>query len=81
MAYSCKPPQTKSPSYLIHQPYGYLFRMMVPKDLRPLVGKMESPYAAKEFWFSRGNLGILVHRILEKMHTGKTQRKYWTVVT
>ena len=38
---------SRSPSYLIRNPHGYCFRMIVPKDLRRLVGKTEMRYSLK----------------------------------
>lgn len=40
-------PQSKSPSYLIRNPYSYCFRMNVPEDLRQFVGKRELRYSLK----------------------------------
>ena len=37
----------KSPNYLIRNPYSYCFRMIVPKDLRNVVGKSELRYTLK----------------------------------
>jgi integrase len=42
-----------SPSYIIRNPYGYCFRMMVPLDLRATLGKKELRYALKT-----GYLGV-----------------------
>ncbi len=42
-----------SPSYIIRNPYGYCFRMMVPIDLRTIVGKKELRYSLKT-----GYLGV-----------------------
>ena len=36
---------TRSPSYLIRNPHSYCFRMSVPADLRPLIGKRELRYS------------------------------------
>lgn len=43
----------KSPCYLVRNPYSYCFRMIVPKDLRNVVGKTELRYTLKT-----GYLGI-----------------------
>ena len=40
-------PSAKSPSYLVHTPFAYCFRMAVPKDIQPLVGKTELRYSLK----------------------------------
>ncbi|MGD8269281.1 MAG: hypothetical protein PVH69_03840, partial [Desulfobacterales bacterium] len=37
----------KSPSYLVRNPYGYCFRMVVPKDLQKFVGKRELRYTLR----------------------------------
>jgi len=36
---------TRSPSYLIRNPHSYCFRMTVPAELRPLIGKRELRYS------------------------------------
>ncbi len=36
----------RSPSYIIRNPYGYCFRMAVPRDLRKFVGKTELRYTS-----------------------------------
>lgn len=38
---------TRSPSYLIRNPHSYCFRMVVPKDVQPLVGKRELRYSLR----------------------------------
>ncbi len=37
----------KSPSYLLHNSHSWYFRMAVPPDLRPLIGKRELKYSLK----------------------------------
>ena len=32
---------TRSPSYLVHAPYSYWFRIAVPKDVQPYINKTE----------------------------------------
>ena len=44
---------SKSPSYLIRNPYTYCFRMNVPKDLQPYIGKKELRYSLRT-----GYLGV-----------------------
>jgi integrase len=44
---------TKSPSYLIRNPYTYCFRMNVPSDLQPYIGRKELRYSLKT-----GYLGV-----------------------
>ncbi len=39
---------TKSPSYLIRNPYSYCFRIMVPKDLQAYVAKKELRYSLRK---------------------------------
>jgi integrase len=46
-------PSHKSPSYLVRNQYSYCFRMIVPYDLQPFVGKRELRYSLKT-----GYLGI-----------------------
>jgi len=46
-------PITKSPSYLVRNPYSYCFRMIVPSDLQRFVGRKELRYTLKT-----GYLGI-----------------------
>jgi len=36
-----------SPSYLVRTPFAYCFRMVVPKDIQPLVGKTELRYSLR----------------------------------
>lgn len=40
-------PNTRSPSYLIRNPYSYCFRITVPKDLQDLVRQKEIRYSLK----------------------------------
>jgi len=41
-------PQTsRSPSCLVRNPYSYCFRMFVPKDLQPYIGRKELRYSLK----------------------------------
>jgi len=37
----------RSPAYLVRNPYTYCFRMNVPKDLQPYIGKKELRYSLK----------------------------------
>jgi len=48
---------TKSPSYLIRNPYSYCFRMVVPTDLQRLVGKKELRYSLRT-----GYIGVAKHK-------------------
>lgn len=48
---------SKSPSYLIRNPYSYCFRMSVPQDLQRVVGKKELRYSLKT-----GYLGAARHK-------------------
>jgi len=46
-------PQTnRSPSYLVRNPYSYCFRMFVPKDLQPYIGRKELRYSLKTGYLS-----------------------------
>jgi len=47
----------KSPSYLVRNPYSYCFRLIVPKDLQPRLGKKELRYSLKT-----GYLGVAKQR-------------------
>jgi hypothetical protein len=38
---------SRSPSYLVRNPYTYCFRMNVPKDLQAYIGRKELRYALK----------------------------------
>lgn len=38
---------SKSPRYLTRNPYTYCFRMNVPKDLQPYIGRKELRYSLK----------------------------------
>jgi hypothetical protein len=38
---------TRSPHYLVRNPYSYCFRVNVPKDLQRLVGKKELRYSLR----------------------------------
>ncbi len=40
-------PCSKSPNYLVRNPYSYCFRMNVPKDPQRVVGKKELRYSLK----------------------------------
>jgi hypothetical protein len=48
---------TRSPSYLVRNPYTYCFRMNVPKDLQPSVGRKELRYTLRT-----GYLGVAKHK-------------------
>ena len=48
---------SKSPNYLVRNPYSYCFRMFVPKDLQPFLGKKELRYSLKT-----GYLGVAKQR-------------------
>ncbi|MFO7553577.1 MAG: DUF6538 domain-containing protein [Desulfobacterales bacterium] len=41
------PHTRRSPSYLVRNPYSYCFRMFVPKDLQPYIGKKELRYSLR----------------------------------
>ena len=41
-----------SPSFLIRNRYSYCFRMNVPIDLRPMIGKKEFRYSLKTGYLS-----------------------------
>ena len=43
---------SRSPSYLVRNPYTYCFRMNVPKDLQPYIGKKELRYSLKTGYLS-----------------------------
>lgn len=51
------PSIAKSPSYLIRNTSSYCFRMCVPKDLKPIVGKTELRYSLRT-----GSLSVAKHR-------------------
>lgn len=42
----------KSPSYLVRNPYTYCFRMNVPQDLQPYIGRKELRYSLKTGYLS-----------------------------
>jgi len=73
-------PSSRSPSYLIRNPYGYCFRMIVPKDLRKVIRKTELRYSLKT-----GRLGFAKHKA--RLLAGQVQllfnnlRKGGTVLT
>ena len=46
-------PITRSPSYLVRNPYSYCFRMVVPEDVQKFVGRKELRYT-----LSTGYLGV-----------------------
>jgi len=48
---------TRSPSYLIRNPYAYCFRLNVPKDLQPYIGKRELRWSLKT-----GYISVAKHR-------------------
>ena len=60
-------PITKSPIYLIRNPYSYCFRMVVPKDLQSLVGRKEMRYSLKT-----GYLGVAKYKA--RLLAGQVQR-------
>ena len=43
---------SKSPSYLVRNPYTYCFRMNVPQDLQPYIGRKELRYSLKTGYLS-----------------------------
>ena len=55
----------RSPSYLIRNPHSYCFRMVVPKDLRKLVGKTELRYSLKTGYVSvaRHKVGLIAGQV------------------
>ncbi len=68
---------TKSPNYLVRNPYSYCFRLVVPKDLQPFVGKKELRYSLKTGYiglakqksrFLAGHVQM-IFRYLRKDHT------------
>lgn len=50
-------PCRRSPSYIIRNPYSYCFRMIVPRDLRKFVGRIELRYT-----LSTGQIGLAKSR-------------------
>jgi len=67
----------KSPAYLIRNPYTYCFRMRVPKDLQPYVGKKELRYSLKTGYLGlakqkarllAGNIQYLFRYLRDKGH-------------
>jgi len=42
----------KSPSYLVRNPYTYCFRMNVPQDIQPYIGRKELRYSLKTGYLS-----------------------------
>jgi hypothetical protein len=63
-------PQTsRSPSYLVRNPYSYCFRMFVPKDLQAYIGRSELRYSLKT-----GNLGKAKYKA--RIIAGQVQRVF-----
>jgi integrase len=48
------PKNKRNPSYLVRNPHSYCFRMIVPKDLRHIVGKQEVRLSLKTGFLSVG---------------------------
>ncbi len=45
-------PKTKSPDYLFRNPHSYCFRIIVPEDLRDIVGRREIRLSLRTGWLS-----------------------------
>ncbi|MFO7559861.1 MAG: site-specific integrase, partial [Desulfobacterales bacterium] len=56
----------RSPSYLIQNPYSYCFRMTVPRDIQPVLGKKELRYSLKTGYLSEA-------KIKSRLLAGQTQ--------
>ena len=44
---------SRFPSYLVRNPYTYCFRMNVPQDLQPYIGRKELRYSSQTGYLSR----------------------------
>jgi hypothetical protein len=60
---------SKSPSYLVRNPYSYCFRLIVPKDLQQLVGKRELRYSLRT-----GYLGVTKYKA--RLLAGQVQKLF-----
>lgn len=52
-----KPTGRTSPSYLVRNPHSYCFRMFVPTDLQPYIGRKELRYSLRT-----GYVGLAKHK-------------------
>jgi hypothetical protein len=68
---------SRSPSYLVRNPYTYCFRMCVPKDLQRYVGKKELRYSLRTGYLGiakqkarllAGNIQYLFRYLRDKRH-------------
>ena len=60
---------SRSPSYLVRNPYSYCFRMFVPKDLQRYLGRKELRYSLKT-----GYLAIAKYKA--RFMAGQVQRVF-----
>jgi hypothetical protein len=72
-------PCSKSPNYLVRNPYSYCFRMTVPKDLQKVVGKKELRYSLKTGYLNDAKykariLAGQVQRLFQHLRKGKNER-------
>lgn len=72
-----RPKVSRSPSYLVRNPYSYCFRMLVPKDLQPYIGKKELRYSLKTGYLSEAKykariMAGQVQRVFKLLRKGKS---------
>ncbi len=74
------PPTSRSPSYLVRNPYSYCFRMFVPKDLQPYIGRKELRYPLKTGYLATAKykarfMAGQVQRLFKFLRKGNTALK------
>jgi Domain of unknown function (DUF6538) len=72
------PQNKRNPSYLVRNPHGYCFRLIVPKDLQDVVGKRELRYSLKTGCLSEGKsrarlLAGLIQQLFVKIRSNYTE--------
>ena len=60
---------SRSPSYLVRNPYTYCFRMNVPQDLQPYIGRKELRYSLKTGY-------LLTAKYKARIMAGQVQRLF-----
>ena len=72
------PQNKRNPSYLVRNPHGYNFRIIVPKDLQNIVGKCELRYSLKTGFLSEGKsrarlLAGLIQQLFFKIRSNRPE--------
>jgi hypothetical protein len=66
---------TRSPFYLIRNPHSYCFRINIPKDLQPIIGKKELRRSLKTRYLSVVKAKARVMAAIFKCCSGASERR------